>query len=102
MSLEEALACVWRQALIEGCREVTLQHRTFPVRYTPKRNLRQIDFYVDDEAVHGLEQNPETSSHWAQLVREGHQVMQFLSKGHYIANVVDGNVMLYARELHGN
>jgi len=95
MGLEETLASVWRQALIAGCQEVTLQERTFPVRHTPKRHLRQVDFYFDDEAVRGLEQNPETSSHWAQLAREGHKVMQFLSKGRYIANVVDGNLMLY-------
>ena len=100
MSLQEALESVWRQALIEKRREISLDGRTFPVRYTPKRRLRQVDFRIADEAIRGLEQNPEASSEWAQLAREGHQVMQFLSADRYIANVVDGKVTLYARRPH--
>jgi hypothetical protein len=57
-----------------------------------------VDFDLDGSAVRGLEQNPETSSHWAHLARRGHIVMQFLCEGHYIANVVDGKVTLYARK----
>jgi hypothetical protein len=97
MSLDEALLTVWRQALAEGAREVKLNGRSFPVRMTPKKHLRQVDFYFGDEAVRGLEQNPQTSSRWAKLAREGHKVMQFLSEGRYIANVVDGKVVLYGR-----
>jgi hypothetical protein len=51
--------------------------------------------------MRGLEQNPETSSRWAQLSRQGHRIMQFLSGGRYIANVVDGKVTLYARRVAG-
>jgi hypothetical protein len=43
----------------------------------------------------GLEQNPDTKSHWAQMARAGKKVMQFLSEGRYVANVVDGKVTLY-------
>jgi hypothetical protein len=43
----------------------------------------------------GLEQNPQTKSRWAQLARSGKKVMQFLSEGRYVANVVDGKVMFY-------
>jgi hypothetical protein len=53
MSLEETLTSVWRQALIEGCQEVTLQERASPVRCTPKRHLRQVDFYIDNKVLRG-------------------------------------------------
>lgn len=33
----------------------------------------------------------------AQLARSGKKVMQFLSEGRYVANVVDGTVTLYGR-----
>jgi hypothetical protein len=97
MSFEETLISVWRQALVERVETVSLNGQLFPVRRTPKKHVRQVDFNPDGQAVRGLEQNPETGSRWAQLAREGHRVMQFLSGGHYIANVVDGELTLYKR-----
>ena len=47
--------------------------------------------------VRGLEQNPQTKSRWAQMARSGKKVMQFLSEGRYVANVVDGKATLYGR-----
>lgn len=99
--LEEALITVWRAALVEKSREVTLNGQTFPVRTTPKKRLREVDFVLDGQELRGLEQNPETGSRWAQLARAGHQVMQFLSAGRYIANVVDGKVTLYGSKRRG-
>ena len=95
MNLEEALIEVWRAALVENAPEVKLDEQTFPVRTTPKRRLREVDFVFDGQALRGLEQNPDTGSRWAQLARAGHKVMQFLSSGTYIANVADGKVTLY-------
>ena len=95
MTLEEALVTVWRAALVENSREVELEGQTFPVRTTQKKRLRQVDFVFDGQELRGLEQNPETGSRWAQLARAGHHVMQFLSAGRYVANVVDGKVTLY-------
>ena len=69
----------------------------FVVRRTPKRSLRQVDFTFDGNEVRGLEQNPQTKSRWAQMARSGKKVMQFLSEGRYVANVVDGKVTLYGR-----
>ena len=47
-----------------------------------------------------ITQNPDTKSRWAQMARTGKKVMQFLSEGRYVANVVDGKVTLYGgREL---
>ena len=95
MTLEEALSCVWRQALVEGAQKVVLDARSLAVRRTPRKYLRQVDFQFEGQALRGLEQNPATSSRWAKLAQQGHKVMQFLSEGRYVANVVDGNVTLY-------
>ncbi|PYV63275.1 MAG: hypothetical protein DMG97_38145 [Acidobacteria bacterium] len=86
-SLEEVLISVWRQALIENARTITLE----------SGRLREVDFEFDGQKLRGLEQNPNTNSRWAQLAREGKKVMQFLNGGKYIANVVDGKVRFYGR-----
>ena len=98
LSLEEALIEVWRQALVENLKAVNIGGESYPVRPTPKRGLRQVDFVFDGNEIRGLEQNPETKSRWAQLVRSGKKVMQFLSEGRYVANVVDGKVTRYSKE----
>jgi hypothetical protein len=101
MSFEETLISVWRQALVGRVEQIRISGRVFPVRRTPKKGLLQVDFPLDGEPVRGLEQNPETASRWAQLARQGHRIMQFLSGGRYIANVVDGKVTFYGRKTAG-
>jgi hypothetical protein len=96
-SFEQPLIEVWRQALVENAKFVVLGIGRYPVRLTPKRGLRQVDFVFDGNDIRGLEQNPDTKSRWAQMARSGKKVMQFLSEGHYVANVVDGKVTLYGR-----
>lgn len=96
-SFEQALIEVWRQTLVENAKTVELGTEHFPVRRTPKRGLRQVDFVFDGNEIRGLEQNPDTRSRWAQLARSGKKVMQFLSEGRYVANVVDGKMTLYDR-----
>jgi len=94
-SFDETLIEVWRQALVENAKVVELGEERYPVRRTPKGKLRQVDFVFDGNEIRGLEQNPETKTRWAQLARSGKKVMQFLSDGRYVANVVDGKVTLY-------
>jgi hypothetical protein len=94
--LAEALVAVWRQAMVENAKVVQLDGKSYPVRRTPRRNLRQVDFTFDGQAIRGLEQNPETQSRWAQLARAGQKVMQFLVEGRYIGNVANGKVTLYS------
>ena len=96
-TLEETLISVWRQALVEARKTVTLEGVQYPVRPTRRSKLREVDFRFEDQTLRGLEQNPKTNSRWAQLAREGKQVMQFLSDGRYIANVVDGKLQFYGR-----
>jgi len=97
ISFEQTIIEVWRQAVVENADIVALESERYPVRMTPKRRLRQVDFEFDGNKIRGLEQNPETKSRWAQMARAGKKVMQFLSEGRYVANVVDGKVTLYHR-----
>ena len=96
-SFEQTLVEVWRQALVENANFVELGKERYPVRMTPKRGLRQVDFVFDGNEIRGLEQNTDTKSRWAQMARSGKKVMQFLSEGRYVANVVDGKVTPYGR-----
>jgi hypothetical protein len=100
-SFEQALIEVWRQALVENAKIVELGPKRFPVRRTAKRGLRQVDFTFEGNEIRGLEQNPQTKSRWAQLARSGKKVMQFLSEGRYMANVVDGKVNFYRKRDEG-
>ena len=43
-SFEKGLKEVWRQALVENAKTVEIGSALFPVRRTPKRGLRQVDF----------------------------------------------------------
>lgn len=100
-SLEETLISVWRQALVEDFGTVTLESGSYPVRRTSRSRLREVDFKFEGQSLRGLEQNPKTTSLWAQLAREGKKVMQFLSDRRYIANVVDGKVQFYGHSGRG-
>ena len=89
LSFEQAFVEVWRQALVENAESIELGSERFPVRRTPKRGLRQVDFVFEGKEIRGLEQNPQTKSRWAQWARSGEKVMQFLSEGRYVANVAE-------------
>ena len=95
-ALEQTLVEVWRQALVDNAKVVEFGKVRYPVRRTPKRGFRQVDFEFDGNEIRGLEQNPDTKSRWAQMARSGKKVMQFLSEGRYVANV-DGKVTPYGK-----
>ena len=97
-SLEETLISVWRQVLVEQAKSVTIDDRSYPVRRTSRTKLREVDFRFENQMLRGLEQNPNTRSRWAELARAGKKVMQFLDRGRYVANVVDGEVNFYGRK----
>jgi len=97
LSFEQVLVEVWRQDLVENAEAVAVGKDLYAIRLTPRRGLRQVDFVFDGNEIRGLEQNPETKSRWAEMARSGKKVMQFLSEGRYVANVVDGKATLYGR-----
>ena len=95
-AIDDAFLSVWRQALVEQKKIVTIGNSTFSARRTAKHRLAQIDFEVDGVEFRGLEQNPQTKSRWAKLAREGAKVMQFLRAGRYVGVVVDGVLKHYS------
>jgi len=95
-AIDDAFLSVWRQALVEQKKIITVGNSTFSVRRTAKHRLAQIDFEVDGVEFRGLEQNPQTKSRWAKLAREGAKVMQFLRAGRYVGVVVDGVLKHYS------
>ena len=97
-SLEETLISVWRQVLVEDAKTVALEGQSYIVRQTSRSKLREVDFRFENQMLRGLEQNPNTGSRWAELARAGKKVMQFLDRGRYVANVVDGKVNFYGRK----
>jgi len=101
-NLEAILISVWRQAMVEEAKTVSVDGGSFAVRKTSRSRLREVDFRFAGQQLRGLEQNPETASRWAQLAREGQKVMQFLSEQRYIAVVVDGKVQFYGKAARGD
>ena len=98
VSLEDALLSVYQQSLVENTKAVSLEEKSFAVRVTVKRKLKQVDFQYEGRELRGLEQNPETKSRWAAMARSGKRVMQFLECGRYVAVVADGKVHFYPRK----
>ena len=98
LSLEDALLTVYQQSLVENRKTVLLEDKSFPVRVTAKRKLKQVDFQYDGRDLRGLEQNPETKSRWAAMAKNGKKVMQFLEGGRHVAVVADGKVHFYPRK----
>jgi len=94
-AVDDAFLSVWRQALVEKKKIISVGDATFSVRRTSKNRLAQIDFELDGVEFRGLEQNPQTKSRWAKMAREGVKVMQFLRAGRYVGVVADGVLKHY-------
>ena len=87
--------------VVEDARIVIVEGASYPVQRTSRSKLREVDFTFEKQALRGLEQNPKTNFRWARLAQEGKKVMQFLSDGRYVANVVDEKVQFYGRSGRG-
>ena len=95
MTLGETLISVWQQALSEGRDGIELEGETYPVTASRAKGLRTVEFNFGPYRMVGIEQNPKTGSRWAELAREGNQIMQFRCKGRYVANVCEGKLVHY-------
>jgi hypothetical protein len=96
MTLGETLISVCQQALAEAKPAVELNDRRYRVTATRSKRLRTVRFSYGEYEIDGIEQNPNTTSRWAALAREGKQIMQFSFQGQYIGNVCAGELMRYA------
>ena len=65
------------------------------VRRFPHSGVRHVALPGGAELV---EQNPQKSSEWAKLAREGHKVAWVMRDGEYLARVVDGEVEMLRRD----
>jgi len=95
MTLAETLVAVWQQVLAEGRSVVELEGEAYPVGHTRAKGLRTVEFTFGGHRIDGFEQNPQTSSRWAQLAREGQRIMQFSMGRRYFANVCEGKLLRY-------
>jgi len=95
--LDDALLSVWRQALVERKKRVSIGDDSYPVQHTSKNKLAQIDFDFAGQRIRGLEQNSATGSRWAELARKGAKVMQFLIAGRYVAAISDAKITHFTR-----
>lgn len=64
------------------------------VRRFARSNLRYVK--LDDDTVL-VEQNPNKSSEWAKLARDGRRIAWVLREGEYLARVVDAEVVMLDR-----
>jgi len=94
-SLGELLVDVWRQAIAEGRTEFLVGSKRCTVGRTRAQGLRTVTFAHGDVVLEGIEQNPEKTSRWAQLAREGKRIMQFRCGRRYVANVCEGTLLRY-------
>lgn len=61
------------------------------VRRFARSNLRYVKL---DDDIMLVEQNPNKSSEWAKLARDGRRIAWVLREGEYLARVVDGEVVM--------
>ncbi|HEV2282731.1 MAG TPA: hypothetical protein VGX75_10140 [bacterium] len=93
--MADLLLAVWRQIFVDGLAEVTVGRRRLPVGFTKAKHLRTVEVPYRRYRLFGIEQNPRTSSRWANLARQGKRIMQFSAGGRYVANVCEGKLYRY-------
>ena len=94
-TLGDTLIEVWRQVLVDERPWVELEGRQYRVEPTRSKRLRAVDFDYESLRLSGIEQNPDTSSNWAEEARQGKRVMQFTYQRRYVANVCEGKLLRY-------
>ncbi|MBU7043512.1 MAG: hypothetical protein HXS47_07950 [Theionarchaea archaeon] len=74
------------EALFDNRDTVEIEGTTFPIERTSRTHLRS----VKGEDYFYVEQNPEKSSSWGKMAREGHNILWVIDGSSYIAQVRDG------------
>jgi len=81
-------------AIFESEDSVEVEGVTYLIEKTSKSNLRSVEI---DELTF-IEQNPNKDSKWAQMAREGHQIMWVMKGRQYIARMMDAEFLALRRE----
>ncbi|UCH04667.1 MAG: hypothetical protein JSW05_00455 [Candidatus Thorarchaeota archaeon] len=87
-SLREAALSIY-DAIFGGQDSVEIDGETYPVEKTSKNNLLSVRI----DPLFFVEQNPSKSSKWAEMAREGHQIMWVMKGRSYLARVMDGKFL---------
>ena len=74
------------EALFNDQGTVDIDGKVYQLEYTSIQELRKFRI----EGYNFIEQNPEKSSRWAEMAREGHQIMWVMKGRGYLAQVRDG------------
>jgi hypothetical protein len=69
---------------------IKIENKSYKVKIFAKSGLR----YVDVEGYRIIEQNPNKSSKWAKMAKEGKKIVWIFKGGKYYARVVDGHFTL--------
>jgi len=81
-------------AIFEDQDSVEVEGVTYLIEKTSKSKLRSVEI----DGLTFIEQNPNKESRWAQLAREGHQIIWVMSGRQYIARVMDDHFLNLRRE----
>ncbi|MFW9944445.1 MAG: hypothetical protein ACFFB7_05550 [Candidatus Sifarchaeia archaeon] len=77
------------EAIFGGQESVKIDDVTYPVERTSKSDLLSIRVGT----LFFVEQNPSKSSKWAEMAKEGHQIMWVMKGRSYLARVMDGKFL---------
>jgi len=79
--------------------KINLDGKISRVTRTSSQRLRTAAFEMNGRQFQAIEQNATKPSRWAQLAREGHQVVQFkdVQTSRFVAVSVDGEITEYSR-----
>jgi len=95
VTLGDVMVAAWKQVLVENLPEVELLGRKHQVTRTRSAGLRIVSFVYQEFGIDGIEQNPEKTSRWAELARQGQRIMQFRCDNRFVANVCEGKLLRY-------
>jgi hypothetical protein len=74
------------EAIFDDHKSFHFEGKVYPVEKTPRAKLRVVKI----KGHSFLEQNPEKSSRWAKMAKEGHSIIWVLKGRRYLAQVRDG------------
>ena len=77
------------EAIFGGQESVEIGGVAYPIERTSKSNLLSVRI----DPLFFVEQNPSKSSKWAEMAREGHQIMWVLKGRSYLARIMDGRFL---------
>jgi hypothetical protein len=76
-------------AIFESQDTVEVDGVTYSIEKTSRSKLRSVEI----DGLTFIEQNPSKESRWAQLPRDGRQIMWAMKGRQYVARVMDGHLL---------